>query len=543
MPCRPERPSCASRRCMARIDRAVLSEPMQTAVYDPGALVQIFRETVHQGGRRAGRWMGPGVILATESAHGGKVPCIVHVALSNRTWQCALEQARPASVDAILARRTLQEAQGLPPSPVGNLHYRRDIRHEARSLPAAVEPASDDEEHGHESDAPGDAMNLEAIPIEPEPPDEDELIRELFENDEARPDASARPWPRQDSLAPRTHGMAPANMDAIEATVNVFDGVPSLRTRGRSRSPPRVAPRAQEREEAYHVRHEFFEKDPLPFDLKEVIEIALLADWAELREGGRAIETVFESCLAASVAKKRRLEINFRHLAPVEKIGMRAAKRKEFAQWLSSKVLNVVTAHGIPLGRVVRCRWVLTFKNVETNPKASINETKNKNIPDKDIREEYSDLGDGRMCKARLVVLGHEDPDIGEYAAYACTDRTTRREGHGLHDRSSSRLASTKPGRQGGVPERQGVGKATPYRPPPPEGLRGLPGKGLRHRERPARAVYKAAYGLGEAPLAWFHTLCENMRKAGFVQLKTEERPVHVRAPRRAIESPSFSEA
>ena len=97
---------------LARIDPAVLSKPMQTAVYDPGALVQIFRETVHQGGRRAGRWLGPGVILATESAHGGKVPRIVHVAFRNRTWQCAPEQlVRPASVDAILARRTLQEAQ------------------------------------------------------------------------------------------------------------------------------------------------------------------------------------------------------------------------------------------------------------------------------------------------------------------------------------------------------------------------------------------------------------------------------------------------
>ena len=67
---------------LARIDRAALSKPMQTTIYDPGTLVQIFRETVHQGGRRAGRWMGPGVILATESSHGGKVPRIVHVTTS-----------------------------------------------------------------------------------------------------------------------------------------------------------------------------------------------------------------------------------------------------------------------------------------------------------------------------------------------------------------------------------------------------------------------------------------------------------------------------
>ena len=461
------------------------------------------------------------MILATESAHGGKVPRIVHVAFRNRTWQCAPEQVRPASVDAILARRTLQEAQGLSPSPVGNLHYRRDIRHEVRSLPAAVEPASDDEEHHHEPEAPGDAMNLEAIPIEAEPPDEDELIRELFENDELLDPTPLRdPGRDRTRSAPRTRDVPPAVTEAIESTVranNVLDGVPSLGARGRSRSPPRDAPRAQEREEAYHVRHEFFEKEPLPFD-KEVIEIALLADWAELREGGRAIETVFESCLVASVAKKRRLEINFRHLKPAEKIGMRAAKRKEFAQWLSSKVLNVATAHGVPLGRVVRCRWVLTFKNVETNPKASINEAKNKNIPDKDIREEYSDLGDGRMCKARLVVLG--DPDIGEYATYAPTVRRDAKAmvfmiaaHRGWPLRSLDAKAAFLNGRASARPR-------PIYLLLPKDCEDYL--KRVYGTESGPRELYKAAYGLGEAPLAWFHTLCENMRKAGFVQLKSD---------------------
>ena len=411
---------------LARIDKAVLSKPMQTAIYDPGAFVQIFRETVHQGGRRAGRWTGPSVTLATESSHGGKVPRIVHVAFRNRTWQCAPEQVRPASVEAILARRTLREAQGLSPLPAGTLHYRRDIRHEARSLPAAVEPTTEDEEmNDQEDEPPEEIIPLENIPNESEIADEDELIRELFENDEPiHADPSSRDRDRSRSGPPIRDPppVLPTEAEAAVQANNILDGVPRLGStrRERTRSPLRGTSASQVPEDAYHDRHEFYDKEPVPFN-KEIIEIALLADWCELREGGRAIETVFESCLVASVAKKRRLEINYRHLSPAEKVGMRAAKRKEFAQWLSSKVLNVATAHGVLQSRVVRCRWVLTFKNVEVDPKAPPGPPRATNIADENIREEYSDLGDGRMCKARLVVLGYEDPDVGEYATYAPT--------------------------------------------------------------------------------------------------------------------------
>lgn len=78
---------------------------------------------------------------------------------------------------------------------------------------------------------------------------------------------------------------------------------------------------------------------------------------------------------------------------------MRAAKGKEFAQWLNSKVLNVATAHGVPQSRMVRCRWGLTFENVEVDPKAPPRPPRDTNIADENICEE---LGDGRMCKARL---------------------------------------------------------------------------------------------------------------------------------------------
>jgi len=70
-----------------KIDRAVLTKPALVPLYAVGDLAQIFRETTNQGGRRAGRWLGPGVLLGAESSHGGRVPRIVYVSYRNRVWQ------------------------------------------------------------------------------------------------------------------------------------------------------------------------------------------------------------------------------------------------------------------------------------------------------------------------------------------------------------------------------------------------------------------------------------------------------------------------
>ena len=499
----------------SRIDRAVCSKPMALRVYEPGTVVQIFRSTTQGGGRHYGRWLGPALILATESAHNGRVPRIVHIAYRNRTYMCAPEQVRPISAEAWSARRALDAVPELRPEDPGRVRYDRDLRPEARYL-----TGEDDEEMSRsypeerhdassvmddESEASSSWLGPAAskIPRIDEPPDNDELFMDDDEPPNVADEISDEEFENelqsiQQALEARRNAADQADDMAVDADDSVYHAA-----------------------EAYFASEDLPDTHPSSVASRPSIAIEVDASWDEVLRGGRrAIEEVVESCHVASVARKRRCEVSYRQLSARERLGMRAAKKKEFAQWLSSSVLNLAAAKGVPHARIVRCRWVLTFKKVEANPAAPLNEVKDFNLPDEQVKEDFTDLGDGRLCKARLVILGYEDPDIGQYATYAPTARRDSKgwlfavaahRGWQLH--SLDAKAAFLNGRASARPRPIYLDLPADCA----EYLRRVYGE-----EAGPRELYKAAYGLGEAPLAWFELLCDTMVKVGLVQLSAD---------------------
>ena len=81
-----------------------------------------------------------------------------------------------------------------------------------------------------------------------------------------------------------------------------------------------------------------------------------------------------------------------RDLGPDEIKQFQKAKEKELDQWLATDTVRKVLRSQIPESNILRSRWVLTWK--ELDPIASAAE------------------GCSRKAKARLVILGYEDPDI-----------------------------------------------------------------------------------------------------------------------------------
>ena len=69
-----------------------------------------------------------------------------------------------------------------------------------------------------------------------------------------------------------------------------------------------------------------------------------------------------------------------------------AAKHKELDTWLENETVSAALRSGIPLKRIMKVRWVLTWKEPEPG----------------------SDLP--RRAKARLVVVGFQDPDLTSLA-------------------------------------------------------------------------------------------------------------------------------
>ena len=101
-----------------------------------------------------------------------------------------------------------------------------------------------------------------------------------------------------------------------------------------------------------------------------------------------------QMCFAATAAKRQRAEVKMINLNDEQRKQFQKAKDAEISSWLDTQTVARILRNRIPAENVMRCRWILTWKPVEEGQGQ-------RSTPDK-------------KAKARLVVLGYEDPQIAE---------------------------------------------------------------------------------------------------------------------------------
>ena len=102
-------------------------------------------------------------------------------------------------------------------------------------------------------------------------------------------------------------------------------------------------------------------------------------------------ESADECALTASDARKKKVEVRMSDLSGPDQLRMAIAKHKEIGAWLHHKTVRKVAKGRIPEHAIMRCRWILSWKPIDPSPENP----------------------DGHKAKARLVVIGFEDPDLG----------------------------------------------------------------------------------------------------------------------------------
>ncbi len=94
----------------------------------------------------------------------------------------------------------------------------------------------------------------------------------------------------------------------------------------------------------------------------------------------------------ATIAKKQTAEVRLSSLNAEHRAEFERARAKEVDQWLDTGTLRRIPRSKIPMENIMRCRWILTWKDLDPN----------------DLNP-----GDSRQkAKARLVILGYGDPNI-----------------------------------------------------------------------------------------------------------------------------------
>eukprot|EP00435_Cladocopium_sp_Y103_P001498 s4960_g1.t1 len=202
-----------------------------------------------------------------------------------------------------------------------------------------------------------------------------------------------------------------------------------------------------------------------------------------------------EMAFLVSAAKRQRSEVKISNLTPAEKKMFTEAKSKEIDSWLSTETVMRVLRHQIPKESILRCRWILTWKEAE----------------EANVNDNQAQPSANRRAKARLVVLGFEDPLVDQIPRDSPTLSKLSRvlilqhaaslgwDIHSFDIKTAFLRGTEKNARKLGLE--------------PPEEMR------TKMRLKPDEIVQllKGAYGRVDAPFLWFQELRQTLESLGFV--------------------------
>ena len=215
-------------------------------------------------------------------------------------------------------------------------------------------------------------------------------------------------------------------------------------------------------------------------------EIDLSQEWDEPPQNqGWAESHLVEYVLLATTAKKQRVEVQWRNLNDHDRQLFQQAKNKEVKAWLGHGTVKKLAKGTLPANRIMRCRWILSWK------------------PPLPETTEY-------RPKARLVVLGFEDPDLSVVPNDA---PTLGKDGKQLiiqkvvsnkwpllnFDISTAFLKGEGDGRPLGIHAPPEIASALKLKPEDQCGLSG------------------GAYGRIDGPYLWYHAFKRTLEELGFM--------------------------
>ena len=521
--------------------------------YVQGQLVYLYRK---QGkgmlASRHGAWIGPGRIVGMESSRNSPIPRLIWVSFNGNLYRCSPEGLRPLpqdeaefrqlsrelsvgqlSPDLARAEQHLRENRGqfidlVPNNPEDNpqesdMELQEDVEEEPGQVisdseggprkirrrfyrsdeywkeRAAGRPPSGSLHEGpmprvlnSMADLPSSAASSRDRPDASSPAEKKRRV----EIDSDAEELSYEPTSPAETLPDDPLEDQP---EAADSTANAESAAGSQPDNLSTENPP-VPEVDQEMEESQRAVD-----TPVPMDdddelqvtatkhsSHQVLEVSFNVNPEDITDDPLCLWGVIDECFEVTPkAKQRRVEVNFRKLSPTDKKLFEGAMKKEWNSWIENKVTSICRSKGIPAERIIKARWVLVWK------KSS----------DPDDRS--------KTPKARLVLVGWQDPELGKVQTDSPTLRKETK--HMILSICSSKRwklwgADIKTAFLSGDPAQRDI-----YFRPPSEIK-----EWMNLSDQDLMRLEKAAYGLAEAPRAWFLRLTRELRAAGLVASKLD---------------------
>ncbi|CAE7223028.1 RE1 [Symbiodinium sp. CCMP2592] len=468
--------------------------------YVVGQSVYVFR----RGARgllstRHGVWHGPGKVVGTEGfRHDSPVPRVIWVVINGLMYKCSPECLRPIVEDEQMFKQLAQEYHTgvlapeleVPRRYMGPGGHCVDLTNqppEDADFDDLLPPLEHEPPELPDNPAPAVRRRVTHGPAywEGRAADLQESQTELGQIPSPRPLPSTRPGA---DLPQEGERLKSRRLEEPEAPPSVTPGQVPDSMSELSYSPsldPENLEGGQDLEGGPVQEGEPAESNALPPEAM-CCEVSFEIFKDDVQDDISCLWTALAECAEVKTkpANKRRVEVNFRKLDSEDQEKFRHAMSKEWQSWLENKVTSIVKAKGIDRSRIIGSRWVLTWKTSADPDNKSV-------VP-----------------KARLVLVGYQDPDLGKIA----TDSPTLRK-------ESKHIILSLCAAFGWILWSADIKTAflsgdascrnIHFRPPPE--VRKIMGLGPDDLLR----LEKAAYGLAEAPRAWFLRLTRELKALG----------------------------
>ena len=509
--------------------------------YYKGQVVLVYRRRKGDAANpgHKGVWLGPGEVVAVESTSDKLVPRVIYVTVHGRLFLCSPEQLRPVSVKAEWVRTQLQQSQSLQPT-FQDMRMARgtDVRaerptsaeweavHEVPDTHVSVEDLKEEADYEPLPQAPPTPVPGTPVPGTPAPgtPRPSVVAPPLVPLDLPTPAGGEAPadvgsLKRGDK---RPHGehadvelesqhraeLGPGAGSLLEgsplqpSSSTVLRGDESRGSRARSRTPSRNPPAREsslwafadfEGDAADHAAEAWYSESKEHDYSGLALGVEFDVDFEELENDESIRHIIKELCFDATAVHKRKAEINERYLTASEKQMFREAKRAEWSQWVANEVVELLSRRGVDPQRVISSRWVLTWKHVGDQPDGE------------------------KRAKARLVIRGFKDPDLGQYSTASPT--LSRQGRHAIltiaaHHQYRLFTLDAKTAFLAGD-------RSSRVKPIYAELPRDLV-QDQGYDEDTIARIKKVPYGLSEAPLAWYRRLTAELEACGFEQVPAD---------------------
>ena len=320
--------------------------------YEKGEWIMVWRKR----GEAAGNWQGPMQVIIQEDKH------VVWATMGNKLFRAAPENVRPLSaVEEVNHRGNPQTAlrpdHDLSIRPAHGGAQLLDLTQVSGAVqPSAPIPSSTT---GIETEViPGEQNEPIVIPQD---------SNHSEHNSGEQPDVEPTPVGTP-ALAPQLTQEDPSQQEAHEVPI----------------------PESNESEDSFYA----VEEDCFHLDSSQAWKFEVDICQQDINRWKQETNPT-EMAFLVTAAKKQRSEVKMHDLTIKEQHMFQQAKDKEIDSWIQTGTVAKILRHQIPLKNIMKCRWILTWKEIDES------ERKNSKNP----QDQYKP-------KARLVVLGYTDPCI-----------------------------------------------------------------------------------------------------------------------------------